>query len=178
MSELRTDEIPGLDLAAFRSWYDGQRPGDLAGELSARLIAGGKSNLTYEVTDGSSWRIVRRPPLGHVQATAHDMGREYTAMSALASTDVPVPRTYAHCADPDVLGAPFYVMERIDGIIPRRDLPPEVSLTEEQTRTLCRNALDTLIAPTIRFEASRIGAATQRIWSSFSSRSKARPAPT
>ena len=55
------------------------------------MIAGGQSNLTYEVTDGTSWWIVRRPPLGHVQATAHDMGREYTAMSALATTDVPVP---------------------------------------------------------------------------------------
>ena len=59
--------------------------------------------------------MVRRPPLGHVQATAHDMGREYTAITALADTDVPVPATYAHCDDPDVIGAPFYVMERVDG---------------------------------------------------------------
>ena len=92
-------EVPGLDLDAFRRWYDGERPGEINGDLSASLIAGGKSNLTYEVTDGTSWWIVRRPPLGHVQATAHDMGREYTAMSALADTGVPVPRTYAHCAD-------------------------------------------------------------------------------
>ncbi len=108
-------EVPGLDLDAFRRWYDGERPGEIDGDLSASLIAGGKSNLTYEVTDGTSWWIVRRPPLGHVQATAHDMGREYTAMSALADTGVPVPRTYAHCADDSVLGAPFYVMERVDG---------------------------------------------------------------
>jgi aminoglycoside phosphotransferase (APT) family kinase protein len=113
-------EIPGLDLDAFHRWYDGQRPGEIAGELSGQLIAGGKSNLTYEVTDGASWWIVRRPPLGHVQATAHDMGREFTAMSALAETDVPVPRTFAHCSDPDVLGAPFYVMERVDGVAMRR----------------------------------------------------------
>ena len=116
MSELTSEEIPGLDLAVFRRWYDGERPGEIAGDLQARLIAGGKSNLTYEVTDGASWWIVRRPPLGHVQATAHDMGREFTAMSALAGTDVPVPRMFAHCTDPDVLGAPFYVMERIDGV--------------------------------------------------------------
>jgi aminoglycoside phosphotransferase (APT) family kinase protein len=109
-------KTPGLDLDAFRRWYDGQRPGEIAGELSAELIAGGKSNLTYVVTDGTRDWIVRRPPLGHVQATAHDMGREYTAMSALAGTDVPVPRTYAHCDDPEVLGAPFYVMERVDGV--------------------------------------------------------------
>ena len=113
-------DLPGLDLAAFRRWYDAQRPGEVQGELSGQLIAGGKSNLTYEVTDGTSWWIVRRPPLGHVQATAHDMGREFTAMSALADTDVPVPTMYAHCSDPDVLGAPFYVMSRVDGVAMRR----------------------------------------------------------
>ncbi|NPC98007.1 phosphotransferase family protein [Nocardioides sp. zg-DK7169] len=107
--------LPGLDLAAWRRWYDAQRPAEIDGELSGTLIAGGKSNLTYEVSDGTRWWIVRRPPLGHVQATAHDMGREFTVMSGLADTDVPVPRTYAHCPDPDVLGAPFYVMERIVG---------------------------------------------------------------
>src|SRR3954449_1878684 len=115
-----SEDVPGLDLCRFREWYDGQRPGEIDGELSAQLVAGGKSNLTYEVTDGEVWRIVRRPPLGHVQATAHDMGREYTAMSALADTDVPVPRTYAHCADATVLGAPFYVMERVEGTAYRR----------------------------------------------------------
>ena len=93
MSDLQTSGIPGLDLGAFRAWYDGRRPGEIAGELSGQVIAGGRSNLTYEVTDGTSWWIVRRPPLGHVQATAHDMGREYTAMSALVPTDVPVPTT-------------------------------------------------------------------------------------
>ena len=115
-----SDEVPGLDLERFREWYDGQRPGEIQGELSATLITGGKSNLTYEVTDGAFSWIVRRPPLGHVQATAHDMGREFTAMSALAGTDVPVPQTYAHCADDSVLGAPFYVMEKVDGVAYRR----------------------------------------------------------
>ena len=68
---------------------------DLAtGELSASLITGGKSNLTYAVSDGSRDFVVRRPPLGHVLATAHDMGREYTVMAALAPTDVPVPRCW------------------------------------------------------------------------------------
>jgi aminoglycoside phosphotransferase (APT) family kinase protein len=115
-----SEDVRGLDLAAFRRWYDGQRPGEIDGDLSAELIAGGKSNLTYVVTDGAREWIVRRPPLGHVQATAHDMGREFTAMSALAGTDVPVPEMYAHCADPDVLGAPFYVMEKVEGRAYRR----------------------------------------------------------
>lgn len=143
MSELQTTDVPGLDLDAFRTWYDGQRPGEIAGELSGRLIAGGKSNLTYEVTDGSSWWIVRRPPLGHVQATAHDMGREYTAMSALRDTDVPVPTTYAHCADPDVIGAPFYVMERVPGTAYRTARELE-ELGAQRTATIAREMVDVL----------------------------------
>ncbi|HEY0904372.1 MAG TPA: phosphotransferase family protein [Marmoricola sp.] len=143
MSELQTSDLPGLDLAAFRSWYDGQRPGEVAGELSGRLIAGGKSNLTYEVTDGTSWWIVRRPPLGHVQATAHDMGREYTAMSALRDTDVPVPTTYAHCGDPDVIGAPFYVMERVIGTAYRSRSELE-ALGAERTASIAREMVDVL----------------------------------
>ena len=106
---------PGFDAVAFRRWYDGVRPGELAGPVTATLIAGGKSNLTYSVTDGATTFVVRRPPLGHVQATAHDMGREHTVMSALAASDVPVPRTRAHCADDTVLGAPFYVMDKVPG---------------------------------------------------------------
>jgi aminoglycoside phosphotransferase (APT) family kinase protein len=143
--ELQTDGIPGLDLGAFRRWYDGERPGELGADLSGRVIAGGRSNLTYEVTDGTSWWIVRRPPLGHVQATAHDMGREYTAMSALVPTDVPVPTTYAHCADPDVLGAPFYVMERILGTAYRRRTELE-ALGPERTATIAGRMIDVLAA--------------------------------
>jgi aminoglycoside phosphotransferase (APT) family kinase protein len=145
MADLQTHDVPGLDLTAFRTWYDGQRPGELGGELSARVIAGGKSNLTYEVTDGDAWWIVRRPPLGHVQATAHDMGREYTAMTALVDTDVPVPTTYAHCADPDVLGAPFYVMERILGTAYRSAKQLEV-LGAERTAAIAGRMVDVLAA--------------------------------
>ncbi len=140
-----SDETPGLDLEAFRGWYDAQRPGEIAGDLRAKVIAGGRSNLTYEVTDGSSWWIVRRPPLGHVQATAHDMGREYTAISALGDTDVPVPTAYAHCTDADVLGAPFYVMERILGTAyrSRTQLEP---LGAERTATIAGRMIDVLAA--------------------------------
>jgi aminoglycoside phosphotransferase (APT) family kinase protein len=138
-------DTPGLDLDAFRRWYDGQRPGEIPGELEARLIAGGKSNLTYEVTDGSSWWIVRRPPLGHVQATAHDMAREYTAMSALADTPVPVPATYAHCPDADVLGAPFYVMERVIGT-PYRTAAQLTELGPDRTAAIAGRMVDVLAA--------------------------------
>jgi aminoglycoside phosphotransferase (APT) family kinase protein len=140
-----SEDPPGLDLGRFRRWYDDRRPGEIDGDLSASLIAGGKSNLTYEVTDGTSWWIVRRPPLGHVQATAHDMGREFTAMSALADTGVPVPRTYAHCADESVLGAPFYVMERVEGVAYRRAAELD-ELGTERTAAIAGRLVEVLAA--------------------------------
>jgi aminoglycoside phosphotransferase (APT) family kinase protein len=108
------DDVPGFDLERFGAWLTEAIPG-AGGEVVASVIAGGKSNLTYDVTDGAGRWIVRRPPLGHVLATAHDMGREYRVMSALQGSAVPVPRMLAFCSDEEVLGAPFYVMERIDG---------------------------------------------------------------
>ena len=109
-------DLPGLDLARFTTWFDGACPGEIGGPLTGRLIAGGRSNLTYEVSDGTRSWVVRRPPLGHVLATAHDMGREHRVITALRDTSVPVPLTYALCTDPDVIGAPFYVMSDVDGI--------------------------------------------------------------
>lgn len=100
--------------------------------LTFELIAGGHSNLTYRVTDssGRAWAL-RRPPLGRVLATAHDMGREHRIISALVDSGVPVPRTVGLSADDSVNGAPFYVMEFVDGIVVRDSsdaeaLPPEV----------------------------------------------------
>ncbi|WP_169947765.1 phosphotransferase family protein [Microbispora sp. H11081] len=104
---------PGLDLVRLAGHL--QRAGLTRGPLTAELIVGGKSNLTYVVGDGESTYVVRRPPLGHVLATAHDMGREYRVMSALQDTGVPVPRTHHLCLDADVVGAPFYVMEYVEG---------------------------------------------------------------
>ena len=102
--------VPGLDLERFHAFFEDARPGEVNGPLRARVIAGGKSNLTYEVTDGHASWIVRRPPLGHVLATAHDMAREHRVISALHPTDVPVPATYALCQDPEVIGAPFFLL--------------------------------------------------------------------
>ncbi|MGW5877047.1 phosphotransferase family protein [Nocardiopsis terrae] len=110
-----SDELPGLDLERLRSHLDGEAPGLVSGPLSGEVIAGGKSNLTYVVTDGTGSWVVRRPPLGHVLATAHDMPREYRVMTALHETAVPVPRTHLLCEDTEVLGAPFYVMEHVRG---------------------------------------------------------------
>src|SRR3954464_10722406 len=109
------DHPPGLDLDRLRGLLDRERPGLVHAPLTGRLIEGGRSNLTYFVSDGSSKWVVRRPPLGHVLPTAHDMAREHRVISALAPTAVPVPETIVLCQDTSVLGAPFYVMEFVTG---------------------------------------------------------------
>ena len=107
--------LPGLDLPALDRYLATASPGLANGPLSATLIVGGKSNLTYQLTDGVAHWVLRRPPLGHVLATAHDMAREYRVLRALAPTVVPVPGTVLLCSDPDVLGSPFYLMARVQG---------------------------------------------------------------
>ncbi|HEX6247727.1 MAG TPA: phosphotransferase family protein [Nocardioidaceae bacterium] len=136
-------ELPGLDLDRFRGFYDRVRPGEITGPLAGALIAGGKSNLTYVVSDGTHEWVVRRPPLGHVLATAHDMVREHRVITALRDTDVPVPRTYALCEDEDVIGAPFYVMERVHGT-PYRTAAELTALGPERTEAISRRSVETL----------------------------------
>jgi len=138
------EQLPGLDLDRFSPWFRATVPG-VGSEPTASLIAGGKSNLTYQVSDGQQTWIARRPPLGHVLATAHDMVREYRVMSALQDTDVPVPTTYALCQDDAVIGATFYVMERCPGTPYRRaaELEP---LGPERTRAISESLVDTLSA--------------------------------
>lgn len=138
-------ELPGLDLDAFAAYFTTHCPDAARGPLTARVIAGGKSNLTYEINDSHTTWILRRPPLGHVLATAHDMGREHRVISALATTPVPVPATLLLCDDPDVLGAPFFVMEKVEGSVFRRSehLRP---LGAERTRRIAEAAIHTLVA--------------------------------
>ncbi len=137
-------DLPGVDLPALAAWLDRERPGLRQGELSGDVIAGGKSNLTYRITDGTGTWALRRPPLAHVLPTAHDMVREYRVMRALSATDVPVPQAIALCADPDVLGAQFYLMSFVDGRVLDR---PDVlaALTAEQARVACEQLVDTLV---------------------------------
>ncbi|EGD53986.1 phosphotransferase family protein [Gordonia neofelifaecis] len=137
-------ELPGLDLDRLTPWFI-EHVAPIEGPLDAELIAGGKSNLTYRLTDGSSRWILRRPPVGKLLATAHDMGREFTMMSALAPTDVPVPQMHAICDDTDLLGARFYVMEAVDGT-PYRKASDLEKLGPERTRTISERLVDTLAA--------------------------------
>jgi aminoglycoside phosphotransferase (APT) family kinase protein len=111
--------IDGIDVPAVTAWFEAHVPA-VAPPLRFELIAGGHSNLTFKVTDaaGGAW-VLRRPPLGQVLATAHDMGREHRIISALAPTDVPVPPVVGLCTDESVNGAPFYVMGFVEGLVAR-----------------------------------------------------------
>ena len=118
-------------------------PGSRLPALHATLFEGGKSNLTYRIAGGSHDWVLRRPPLGHVLATAHDMAREYRVMSALAPTPVPVPAMVTLCEDPGVIGAPFYVMEYVEGSILRRTIDTD-KLDDRQRTALAHHLIDTL----------------------------------
>jgi aminoglycoside phosphotransferase (APT) family kinase protein len=140
--------VDGLDLGALEEFLRSsgavRDPGDRPyGELHAQLIAGGKSNLTYRVTDGVHDWVVRRPPLGHVLATAHDMAREHRVMSALSATTVPVPEMVALCEDPTVMGVPFYVMHFVEGAVLRRTAQ-SADLSQEQRADIAHRLVDTL----------------------------------
>ncbi|MEU3883106.1 phosphotransferase family protein [Streptomyces californicus] len=135
---------PGLDPESLRARLDRERPGLVSGPLEARLIEGGRSNLTYVVGDGTGQWVVRRPPLGHVLATAHDMAREYRVISGLHPTAVPVPEPLLLCEDDTVLGAPFYVMEYVEGV-PYRTAEQLAPLGPERTRAAVLGLVDTLV---------------------------------
>lgn len=106
-----------LDVDRLASWLAGIGL-ELVPPVEVRLIAGGRSNLTFVVRDGAGQRyVVRRPPYSHTLATAHDVGREHRIISALFGTAIPVPRPRGLCVDPGVIGAPFYVMDFIDGVV-------------------------------------------------------------
>ncbi|MGX1976549.1 phosphotransferase family protein [Streptomyces kronopolitis] len=138
------EQPPGLDLERLRAHLDRERPGLAGGPLRAQLIEGGRSNLTYRVTDGTGSWVVRRPPLGHVLATAHDMRREHRVISALHETPVPVPETLLLCEDESVIGAPFYVMELVEGT-PYRTAAQLAPLGPERTRAVVLSLVDTLV---------------------------------
>lgn len=113
-------------------------------DVSISLISGGKSNLTFVVTSSAGDVVLRRPPLSTVLPTAHDMRREHRVMTALWDTPVPVPRTLAMCTDESVLGAPFYVMERVHGHIVREALPDGYAATEDERRAIGFGLVDVL----------------------------------
>jgi len=131
--------VPGIpDPAQLAAWVSGSAAA-AAGDLQrVTLIAGGRSNLTYRLDLSAGQLVLRRPPLGHVLPTAHDMAREYRVLTALDGSAVPVPRPAAFCASDEIIGAPFYLMQFVDGVVLRtradgRQLtPPQAGQLSEQ----------------------------------------------
>jgi aminoglycoside phosphotransferase (APT) family kinase protein len=184
---LRPEGPPaGLELDRLAAHLATHRPELATAPLSARLIAGGKSNLTYLLRAGERQVVLRRPPLGHVLATAHDMAREFRVISALAPTAVPVPEALLFCADPDVIGAPFYLMERVRGQVFRSRSQTD-PLAADQRRQLAMAMMDTLAA-LHTVEPASVGLADfgrpegfldrqVRRWAGQLDRSRSRPLP-
>jgi aminoglycoside phosphotransferase (APT) family kinase protein len=139
-------EVPGIaSIERLRRWiaYEARVPGELAG---AELIAGGRSNLTYRLDLGDTRLVLRRPPLGHVLPTAHDMSREYRVLTALRDTAVPVPEAVEFCADADIIGAPFYLMGEVPGVVLRTASDSAAALTPAQAGELSDVLARTLAA--------------------------------
>jgi aminoglycoside phosphotransferase (APT) family kinase protein len=141
---------PGIPSPArLTGWLNDHVPGAPVELTDIQLIAGGRSNLTYRLTvsasDGTRQLVLRRPPLGHVLPTAHDMSREYRVLSALAGTNVPVAPLVAACTDNEVIGAPFYVMEYVPGVVLRTRNDTK-DLTEAQAADLSRRLAEMLAA--------------------------------
>ena len=111
-----------FDVASLKTYMQAHVEG-FSGELGVEQFKGGQSNPTYKLSAGGKQYVLRRKPPGTLLASAHAVDREYRVMTALASTDVPVARTYCLCEDESVIGTPFYIMHRTDGRIPP-DMPP------------------------------------------------------
>ncbi len=112
--------------------------------MSVEQFRGGHSNLTYLLRFGKDEMVLRRPPFGSNVATAHDMSREFRVLEALGGHYDKVPRVFAYCDDIKVIGAPFYLMERVRGLIIRRDIPSELKIDEVAADMLSRTMIETL----------------------------------
>lgn len=130
-----------LDLEKLRSWLAQH---GLPGEIEVRQFPRGYSNLTYLLRVGEREVVLRRPPVGVKIASAHDMGREHRILSNLSKVWSKAPRPIAFCEDESVLGAPFYVMERVPGVILRAKVPSGLALPPERMRHLSELLIDTL----------------------------------
>ncbi len=139
-----SDNVPGINFDSLTPWFSEHV--EPAKELSAKIIGHGRSNLTYRIeSDGRAW-VLRRPPLSHVLPTAHDMKREFRVISALEPTDVPVPHAIALCEDAAVIGAPFYIMSFVEGIVPADPRVVAEAFDEATRKRMGESLIDTLVA--------------------------------
>lgn len=144
----KTTEVRGedsFDVTAAHRWLAARVGGLGEGPPTVRQFPGGASNLTYRLDYPDRSLILRRPPAGHKAASAHDMRREYRVQAALKPVFPYVPTMLAFCDDDAVIGGDFYVMERLDGLILRRDPPPGLELDAAAARRLCTELIDRLV---------------------------------
>jgi aminoglycoside phosphotransferase (APT) family kinase protein len=154
------DVDPGLDVGALGRWL-AEHLG-CEGPLEHEVISGGASNLTIGVTVGGTELVVRRPPVGAFLPSANDVTREHRFLSALQGTDVPVPETLALCEDAEVIGAPFYVMRRLHGVVPH-DPTALSGRTPEEGRAISERFVDVLRAiHEVDVDAVGLGGAAKR----------------
>ncbi len=146
-----------LDVVALRNYLASTAP-EAAGDIQIEQFPSGHSNLTYLLRiDGHEW-VLRRPPFGAKIATAHDMGREFRILSKLHKVYPQAPRPLVYEESGDVLGAPFYIMQRIKGLILRKDLPDGFDLTPEQVHAMGMSFIDNLAAiHKLDYEAAGLG---------------------
>jgi len=141
-----SDTPTGIDLDSFSRWASIALPGTTP-PFTAEVIVGGQSNITARVRDGAGRElVVRRPPLHGVLPTAHDMGREHRIIAALGPTPVPVPDALAYCDDAEVIGAPFYVMSYVDGIVLHDDDTAIAELDVDARAHSGESLVDALVA--------------------------------
>jgi aminoglycoside phosphotransferase (APT) family kinase protein len=133
-----------LDASLIDPYLKAHIPG-LSGSPEISQFPGGASNLTYLIQYPDQEFVLRRPPFGHKAKSAHDMGREYRILNQLSDGFPYCPKGYVHCTDESLIGSEFYVMERVNGIILRSDLPPELNFSAQQTEALCKNFIDKLV---------------------------------
>ena len=133
-----------LDIVAVENWLKEQGV-ELQGQAQVTQYSGGASNWTYRLQYDNADLILRRPPKGTKAKSAHDMAREYNVQKHLVLFYPVLPEMIALCQDDSVIGCDFYVMKRIEGIIPRANLPKELQLDQSQVQQLCLNVLDKLI---------------------------------
>jgi len=148
--------VEGIDTEPVTAWLLANVDW-LVPPFGFELVAGGRSNLTYKVSDAVGHDVVlRRPPTGYVLPTAHDMGREYRVVTALGPTRVPVPRTFGFCADTEVPGAPFYVMEFVRGHI-LRDAKTASAVLDESARRHAGESLVDVLADLHAVDVEAVG---------------------
>ena len=133
-----------LDLPKLAAYLHKRFPAE-QGELSVSQYPSGHSNLTYAVRLGAREFVLRRPPFGSKVKSAHDMGREYRVLSKLHAVFAPAPEVLDFCDDPEVLGAPFYLMQPIHGVILRSRMPRGLSFPPESARGLSEAFVDNLV---------------------------------